>query len=383
MEYTPITSFRRAMDAAQMQHLERHAQYRSRKAVNKWAALRELSAARAEFDLSDRDLTVLQALLSFHPGDELADPARLVVFPSNATICERLHDMPCSTMRRHLANLVRAGIILRRDSPNGKRYVRRGPNGPRAFGFDLSPLLHGFDDISAAAERARTEAAHCAALRESISLMRRDLIGLIDYAASLDADHPLNAFRDMIALVSRAMRRKNDRDDLEQITERLRDAVAALHAILDTQSIAAETAQMSTNDAVNEQHHQRSNKESFESDLTEKSPEADPTDKVPLDLVLKACPDILIYSEDPIRHWNDFTRLAHKVRPMLGICASVWNEALAAMGINEASVTVAAILQRFTEIRSPAAYLRSLAAKASANRFSSSPMIMSLMRQAA
>ena len=98
-------------------------------AISKWDVLRELAVARQTFALSDRDITVLQALLSFHPATELdlSGPCP-VVYPSNKSICERLNGMPCSTMRRHIARLVQSGLILRRDSPNGKRYARRYGN---------------------------------------------------------------------------------------------------------------------------------------------------------------------------------------------------------------------------------------------------------------
>ena len=39
--------------------------------------------------MSDRDLTVLNALLSFHPDTDLAEGENLVVFPSNRALAER------------------------------------------------------------------------------------------------------------------------------------------------------------------------------------------------------------------------------------------------------------------------------------------------------
>lgn len=45
----------------------------------------------------------------------------MIVFPSNKAICARLNGTPCSKMRRHLSRLVEAGLLMRRDSPNGKR----------------------------------------------------------------------------------------------------------------------------------------------------------------------------------------------------------------------------------------------------------------------
>jgi replication initiation protein RepC len=125
MEYTPISPFMRPISHAHLRVVERPEASVPGKPVNKWELLRELSKAQADFGISERDLTVLQGLLSFFPDDALGGNAEMVVFPSNKAICERLNGMPCSTMRRHIARLVDAGLLMRRDSPNGKRYVRK------------------------------------------------------------------------------------------------------------------------------------------------------------------------------------------------------------------------------------------------------------------
>jgi replication initiation protein RepC len=48
-----------------------------------------------------------------------------------------------TSLRRHLAVRVESGLIIRRDSPNGKRYARKGEGGEieKAFGFDLTPIV--------------------------------------------------------------------------------------------------------------------------------------------------------------------------------------------------------------------------------------------------
>ena len=63
MGYTPVTPFRRRMDAALMDHGRRLEDASPRPGVNKWEALRELAVARQRLGLSDRDMGVLQALL--------------------------------------------------------------------------------------------------------------------------------------------------------------------------------------------------------------------------------------------------------------------------------------------------------------------------------
>ena len=100
------------------------------------------------------------ALLTFHPETVLTGDD-LIVFPSNEQIALRAHGMPSSTMRRHLALLVDAGLIIRRDSPNGKRYARKGRDGAvsQAFGFDLSPLVARAAEIEGLAEEVHGRGA--------------------------------------------------------------------------------------------------------------------------------------------------------------------------------------------------------------------------------
>src|SRR5579875_3124167 len=112
------------------------------KASHKWNVFRDICAAREKLGVSDRALAVLNALLSFHPETVLTG-AGLVVFPSNKALGVRANGMAAATLRRHLAALVEAGLVIRRDSPNGKRYARKNGAGEveTAFGFDLAPMV--------------------------------------------------------------------------------------------------------------------------------------------------------------------------------------------------------------------------------------------------
>ena len=102
------------------------------KAVHKWNIFRAICTAKNALGVPERALTVLDALLSFHPETVLTGEG-LVVFPSNHQLGLRAHGMPMATLRRHLAALVDAGLIVRRDSPNGKRYARKGRGGEIEF----------------------------------------------------------------------------------------------------------------------------------------------------------------------------------------------------------------------------------------------------------
>ena len=126
--------------------------------IDKWKLFRSVCEARALIGVSDRALVVLNALLTFYPQAELSEANGLVVFPSNVQLSLRAHGMAPATLRRHLSALVEAGLIFRKDSPNGKRYARRsrGGEGGEAFGFSLSPLVVQAAEIDAMAERVRS-----------------------------------------------------------------------------------------------------------------------------------------------------------------------------------------------------------------------------------
>lgn len=356
---------------------------------NKWEILRDLSEARHAWGLSDRDLTVLQALLSFHPQPMLEGES-LVVHPSNASICQRLNGMPLSTMRRHLANLVTSGVIARRDSPNGKRYARRGDG---AFGFDLSPLVRQHRSFRDEAEAVRAARDALKRQRESLSLMRRDLAALADWGQTTQPETPLWQSAQSLAIeAARLLRRKLDVAQLSELEARLRRALGQARDALSP----AEPEEMSSRDAENERHYQNSNKELPESEeaaedalvdarqaVNEEAEKRRGMPAVPLRLVVSACPEAATYADRPIRHWHDLLRTAESVRPMMGITASCWEEAKSALGSEEASVVLLAMLERFSDLRSPGGYLRTLARKAVDGSFSSGPMVMALLRKTA
>ena len=397
MEYTPISPFMRPISHAHLRLVERPEASVPGKPVNKWELLRELSKAQAAFGVTERDLTVLQGLFSFFPDDALGGNAEMVVFPSNKAICERLNGMPSSTMRRHLARLVEAGLLMRRDSPNGKRYVRKHGEERVAFGFDLSPLYCRSEEIARAAEAVREAEERARRLREVVSLMRRDLAALAEFGEEILPGLGLwDQLRDKAVLTARALRRKLAieelaacRADLEALLDRARNAIDG-----------PETEEMDTNDARFERHHHNSNKDSIDlepalekggaaADAPDEDTDAPIADveeqdrrqvpKIPLHLVIAACPSLKTFYQGDIRHWHQLFDAACHVRPAMGISASAWEEALRFMGPEQASIVLVAMLERFADIRSPGGYLRALTSKAAAGEFSCGPMVMALM----
>jgi replication initiation protein RepC len=397
MEYIPISPFMRPISHAHLRVIERPEASVPGKPVNKWELLRELSKAQAAFGVTERDLTVLQGLLSFFPDDALGGNAEMVVFPSNKTVCERLNGMPCSTMRRHLSRLVEAGLLMRRDSPNGKRYVRKHGDERVTFGFDLSPLYCRAEEIARAAEAVREAEDHVRRIREIVSLMRRDLAALAEFGQEMLPGLGLwDQLRDKAALTARALRRKLSIEDLSAYRANLETLLDQARNLID----GPETEDMNTNDARFERHHHNSNKDSIdfepalekggaaadapyadtgkiEADVEE--PDTRRVPKIPLHLVIAGCPSLKTFYQGDIRHWHQLFDAACQVRPAMGISASAWEEAQRCMGPEQASIVVVAMLERFAEIKSPGGYLRALTSKAAVGEFFCGPMVMALM----
>ncbi len=177
--------------------------------VDKWKVFRDACEARDRLGLQDRALTVLDALLTFYPDVELKPDQGLVVFPSNAQLSVRAHGITGTTLRRHLAALVDAGLIHRRDSPNGKRYAHRDSGGEieEAFGFDLSPLVARAAELAALAQAVAAERLRLKRSKEALTICRRDVRKLISAAMEEGADGDWQAIENMyVGLISRLSR---------------------------------------------------------------------------------------------------------------------------------------------------------------------------------
>ncbi|RUX92593.1 replication initiation protein RepC [Mesorhizobium sp. M2A.F.Ca.ET.040.01.1.1] len=374
-----------AMLAAQKETLESP----KGRVVEKWQVYRNLCEGKSIVGVGDRALAVLNALLSFYPDNELSEENGLIVFPSNTQLSLRAHGMPDATVRRHLAALVDCGLILRRDSPNGKRYARKGRGGEieEAFGFSLAPLLARAHQFEAAAERVRADNRALRLMRERITLHRRDVQKLIEAAVEEDVPGDWGGLWRRFRAIVEAIPRRACIAELEPIVADL----AALHDEVDNLlEIHMNSMNPSGNDSQSERQQSDSNTDSiFESEpALEKSGstaeprtrEAEKLKGYPLGLVLKACPEIADYAVDGIGNWRDFMATAAQVRGYLGVSPSAYEEACHVMGQEIAAIVIACILQRAQHINSAGGYLRVLTDKARAGEFSVGPMLMAAFK---
>ena len=348
------------------------------KAAHKWKTFRAIAEAKDALGVSDRSLSVLNALLTCLPETALT-AGQLVVFPSNKALSLRAHGMAETTLRRHLAELVRAGLVIRRDSPNGKRYAHRGAAGvEKAFGFDLSPILARAEEFERLATQAGEAARAAAMARESVTIYRRDIAKMIETGRALSPAPTWQAYREAFAALCYRLPRRVTSIIVAPLVDALHalavDVGKALEGLVESQDLDGSDAQTGAHIENSHPDH-----------IIDLEPAADgdggrAEKALPLSLVLNACPDIVMYDKGGIRTWRDLIVTAGLVRGMLGISTSAWQDATATMGETGAAITVAGILQRAEAIKSPGGYLRVLTERSRAGEFSAWPMMMALLR---
>ncbi|MBY5315454.1 plasmid replication protein RepC [Rhizobium leguminosarum] len=362
------------------------------KTADKWKVFRDASEARELLGLQDRSLAVLDALLSFHPDTELRQDAQLIVFPSNTQLTLRAHGIAGATLRRHLALLVEAGLIVRKDSANGKRYARKDKAGAidSAFGFDLSPLLMRTDELAMMAQQVVADRFALRRAKENLTICRRDVRKLISAAIEEGASGNWENIEAMyVGLVGRIPRAPT----LSDVNSILDEMELLLQEAVNILEVQQKDENNSTNGDQSERHIQNSNTESInelepssENEQGAKAvdddrPKREPVRNFPLGMVMRACPEIVIYGPGgTIGSWREMMGAAVVVRSMLGVSPSAYQEACEVMGPENAATAIACILERAGHINSPGGYLRDLTRKAARGEFSLGPALMALLR---
>ena len=162
--------------------------------TNKHLLKAAADAAKA-LALNPKQRQVLTELALSFGGQRLA--AGLLCWPSNARLSDRTN-IPERTLSCVLSELCRQGLIVARESANGKRFPIKNRKGEivDARGFDLTPLYARAPDFSEKCMEIEVEAKLCRQLRGDVTAARnavRDLCAadvaglLVTIAARLDA----------------------------------------------------------------------------------------------------------------------------------------------------------------------------------------------------
>jgi replication initiation protein RepC len=147
-------------------------------------ALAAFKAAAPYLGLRPNVVHAIDWLFRFTDPVDWQPSARPIVWPS-AAMQQQDMGLGVSQVKNLNRHLVELGLVMMKDSPNGKRYGRRGPQRRiiEAYGFDLSPIASRFAEFQAIAQAGREERARIAGLRRRATIARNGIRQLMATAS--------------------------------------------------------------------------------------------------------------------------------------------------------------------------------------------------------
>lgn len=340
--------------------------------------------AEKAFDLRPALRLVLGELVGCYGEQELA--GRLMVWPSNEFLTSRT-GLSERAIRHAIRDLVDLKLLTPKDSANGKRFAIRDRDGQivDAFGFDLTPLHARRAEFAGEVLRRKHAAEARSRQFDELTIARR---------ATEEALYALEVHFPAI-----------DRSNLETDLERLRSAIPRRSSALPIEELVrmftslrerVEQAFYEAGNAGNSCRHYETNNE-FSSETCDKAfqgkaeppvTETDGQHRVPLALVLEACPALADFGQS-VRNEAELVAAARFLRPTLGAHEDAWREAQEKLGLVRASIALVFVLQIHTDdaasgrnhIKNPGGYFRALVRMIDEGRFSLAAELGALRRR--
>ena len=290
------------------------------------------------------------------------------VFASNSTLTFRRNGISDRTIRRHAATLQEIGLLVRRDSPNRKRFTKHNSHAGQAlrFGFDLSPLFDRLHEIASMAAEVMKE-------REQIDYLRAKIRAA---ANSTLINNPNDA---MALNIFRILRRKLSLEDCERILSAL--PISQVEAESPDDKTSDLTTTMTASDGQNVRHHHKSNKELIDKENIRQKKQITPLPSdapITIPELLSACPEAAEFSLRRIETIHDVIAHARTLAPMIGISPQNYEAAHERLGALRAAATVWAIMQFHDKIKAVGAYFRSITTGSKSEGFSPEKLIRRL-----
>jgi replication initiation protein RepC len=329
---------------------------------------KELSAAARDavkaLDLPTTPRVVLSELVACW-GEQ--DWERLLVWPSNDYLVGRT-GLTDRAIRKSIRRLIDLGLIIPKDSPNGKRYAVKDLAGEiiDAFGFDLTPvyarrgewtkLLIEQKQLRQIQKQAFDEVTICRRATEEAINALAEHYPEIDRTA-LEED--LKALKVRTPARSRASVPVGLMDDWSLLRSR------AEQAFLDAGNGGTRFRHTyNNNGSPSEPCNKGFPKKAEAVRSTEQTSE-----HLSPELILEACPTLGDYGQ-PVRDLADIVSAGRYLRAALGAHESAWAEAVEDIGPVRAAIAVIYVLQLYEDdaaknggesrIKNPGGYFRAL-----------------------
>src|SRR6202142_3454036 len=146
--------------------------------------LAALKAAAPRLGLSPRLVHAVDWLFRFTQPQDWGRGGRPIVWPSSSMQQESL-GLSETRVKAINRELIEAGLITMKDSPNGKRYGKRDPKGNivEAYGFDLSPIAARHAEFVRLAADAKAERQAMGRLRRRATIARNGITQILETVA--------------------------------------------------------------------------------------------------------------------------------------------------------------------------------------------------------
>ncbi|MTH62179.1 plasmid replication protein RepC [Paracoccus litorisediminis] len=338
----------------------------------RWSLLDLARTCRRHLNLRDRDIMVLRGLLSLLRPDPNHD--QMMVYASNRVLIERCDGIDERTLRRRLVHLQSCGLLMRRSSPNGKRYQVKDHDAQSvlAYGIDLSPIFHIRSHLEALAEECRREDALIRVLRSQI----RDIL----------FRNPTTGSEHLRETARLSLRRSIDSTELREIFAQLETA-AIEHLANSNSSLPSNTNEMSGSDSQTDRHIQSQIKENYESVSQDNRQQSQPTTLVEKsayddDITVRECITLARTATELCgfhpESWDELAAVAAQLAPSVGIEPRVLQYSQMQLGRYGFTLAILGIIEAIGHIRNPSGYLNSLAQRFQRNDLNLITMFRSL-----
>ena len=348
---------------------------------------KELSAAARDAEkalgLRPAQRQVLDELVACWGELELE---RLLVWPSNDRL-ERGTGLTARAIRRIICELVDLGLVIPKDSPNGKRYAIRDLAGEiiDAFGFDLTPIYARRGEWTSLLTEQKAMRDIRRRAFDEVTIARRATEEAI---SALAQHHPDLDRSDLEDRYSELMARTPGRSTADLPTGLLQDWQ-------DLRTLAEEAFYQTANGGLRVTHKETNNgspSEACTKGFPKKAeavlPNERPAEHLSPALIVEACPTVSDYGR-PIRTIDDLVGAGRYLRASLGAHESAWNEAVADIGPVGAAVAVLYVLQLYEDdvssgssrIKNPGGYFRALVRMVKAGKINLEVELLAMRRR--
>lgn len=303
---------------------------------SKWQLLKVIEDIREPLGLKGTSIAVLRAMVSLIKGDQVNHTREdgHICFASNATLAKRAH-VSIQTVERHIAKLVKLGLLNRHSSANGKRWARRDRHGVivMASGLSLAPLAARYAEFVRMSQALADAQTELRILRDKCAAACADL-----KARLTDCEIAQN----LLAQAHRLLRRRPQKD--------------ALIALL--QDITAQKSQCSDPEPDELRGADHKNEGHKETDLSQSVKEGEiPQIQVSPAQLEHAYPRLCAELR-PARSQDQCDRIMSDIAQQLRL-GDIWFDAQS-MGPAMSFMVMGYILERIETVQSPQAYVTTL-----------------------